>query len=94
MKYSSTSPSTRPAASTFEGLSAPPFSARQPHAQHRRFHDGADIEPVLLRDAGMGEAVLSFRRSLQLGVALVSGKRIAAGRHELHHRSKPSRSNP
>ena len=32
------------------------FQPREPHAQHRRFDDGADIEPVLLRDARMRDA--------------------------------------
>ena len=62
---------------------------REPHAEHRRLDDGADIEPVLLGDAGMGEAIVAFRRLLQLGVALVIGERIAAGRDELR---RPCRS--
>ena len=58
------------------------FQPREAHAQHRRLDDGADIEPVLLRDARMGDAVSALLGPLQLRVAVVVRERIAAGRDE------------
>ena len=80
-KYSSTSPSTRP-----PRRHAVPGRGRrmaaEPDLDHRRLDDGADIQPVLLGDAGVAhppEPVLALH---DLGEALIGPQRIAAGRDE------------
>ena len=60
-------------------------SADQPHLQHVGFDDGADIQPVLLRDARMRDAPEPVRGLLELGVALIGAQRVAAGRDEIDH---------
>src|ERR1700674_5147495 len=60
--------------------------AHQPHLDHGFLHDGADIEPVLLRNARMADAVASVLALTDLGETLVDLERIAAGGDEIDHR--------
>ena len=81
-KYSSISPSMRPPrGSDRAGLAA--RRAREPDLDHRRLDDGADVEPVLLRDAAVAHPPEPVRAAHDLGEALVGAQRVAAGRDEI-----------
>ena len=80
MKYSSSSPSLRPPAPA--GLPA----RLQPHLHHRVFHDHAGIQPVFLRQAGMGKTQAAVLGLAQPRIAVIGAQRIAAGGDEIHHR--------
>src|SRR6187200_1678884 len=84
MKYSSTSPSARPGRKKAFGAKRAAFETGQPHADHRRLDNCADIETILLGDAGMGDAISAIEGAFQLRVSLVNGERVAAGCHEFH----------
>ena len=60
-------------------------AAREPHLQHRRLDDGADIQTILPCEPRMAQTKLAVRGWLQLGVAIVARKRIAAGRDKLYN---------
>ena len=62
-----------------------PAFGLQADIDHRVFDDDADIEAVLLRDLGMGDAPQPFRRLAQPRIAVVALERIAAGRDEIEH---------
>ncbi len=59
--------------------------APQPHLQHRRLDDGADIHAVLLRHARVGHAPEPLHCLPQPVIALVAFQRIAAGGDEIDH---------
>ncbi len=59
--------------------------AHEPHLDHGFLHDGADVEPILLGDARMADAVASILAGSDLGKALVDLERVAAGCNEIHH---------
>ena len=80
MKYSSTSPSSRPPRGIDGAAGA---RAHQPHFQHVGFDDGADIHAVALRDARMGDAPAAVLALPDFGEALVGLERIAAGGDEI-----------
>ena len=63
------------------GLEAP--ALHQPDLDHRVLDDGADIEPVLLGDVGIGDAPLAVGGLLELGIALIGAQSIAAGGDEI-----------
>ena len=81
MKYSSTSPSSRPP----RGTDARRWRTRahQPHLDHVGFDDGADIHAVALRDARMRDAPAAVFALPDLGEALVGLQRVAAGGDEI-----------
>ena len=86
MKYSSSSPSTRPKrpigpVDCLAIARAP--TADEAHLDHRVFDDGADIEPVLLRDVRDWRCGTCRRRLLELGIALIGAQRVAAGGDEI-----------
>ena len=86
MKYSSTSPSSRPPRAIGPVWPAPPGArAHQPHLQHVGLDDGADIHAVALRDARMGDAPAAVLALPDLGEALIGLQRIAAGGDEIDH---------
>ena len=70
------------------------FETGQPHADHRRLDNWADIETILLGDAGMGDAISAIEGAFQLRVSLVIGERVAAGYQNSTTLSKPSRVSP
>ena len=51
----------------------------------RRLDDGADIEPVLLGESWMSQAVGAVLRVFQLGVTVIGLKRVPAGGDEIDH---------
>ena len=51
--------------------------------QHRGVDDGADVQPVLLGDARIGDAQQAIARRLQFREPIVGFECVAAGRHEL-----------
>ena len=57
-------------------------AGHEAHFQHIRLDDRADIEPVGLRDAPIGDAPASVRHPPDPGEALIALERIAAGRDE------------
>ena len=57
--------------------------AHQAHFQHIGFDDGADIEPVALRDPRIGDAPAAVLALADAGEALVGFERIAAGGDEI-----------
>ena len=79
MKYSSTSPSSRPP----RGIILRRARAHQPHLEHVGLDDGADIHAVALRDHRMGDAPAAVLALPDLGEALVGLQRVAAGRDEI-----------
>ncbi len=60
--------------------------AHQADFQHVGLDDGADIEPVALRHAGVGDAPASVLALPDAGEALVGLERVAAGGDEIDHR--------
>ena len=57
--------------------------AHQAHFEHIGFDDGADIEPVALRDPRIGDAPAAVLALADAGEALVGFERIAAGGDEI-----------
>src|SRR6185437_2651159 len=58
--------------------------AHQLHLQHRLLDDGADIEPIALAYARIGDAPAALVVLLDAREALIGLQRVAAGRHEIH----------
>jgi hypothetical protein len=60
-------------------------AADQPNLDHRRLDDGADVHPILLREARVGEAEAAVVRGTQPRVSLVGAQGVAAGGNEIDH---------
>ena len=84
MKYSSTSPSSRPPRGD-RSVCRARARAHQAHLEHVGLDDGADIHAVALRDARMGDAPAAVLALPDLGEALVGLQRVAAGGDEIDH---------
>ena len=84
MKYSSTSPSSRPPRGIIACRQA--SRAHQAHLEHVGLDDGADIHAVALRHARMGDAPAAGLVLPDLGEALVGLERVAAGGDEIDSR--------
>ena len=53
------------------------------HVEHRGFHDGADVEAILLRHLGIRHPPAAVPGEADAGVALVAAQRVAAGGDEI-----------